>query len=114
MPYLWTKPQQISFFSQAKRLPVKDIPTVDPEPSIIFKKNIENELVNMHPNNKSATINEEPKKEKKKKQRLPGEKMLKKLVNHKDKDAEQKKLKSIVNSIKRHIGEQYDVDDLPF
>lgn len=114
MPYLWTKPKQQPFFSQAKRFQNKEMPTIDPDPIIINKKNIDNELVNYQPNKASATINEEPKKERKKKQRLPGEKMLKKLVNHKDNDAEKKKLKAIVSSIKRHIGEQYDVDDLPF
>jgi len=76
---------------------IKDSHNITPDPNIIMKmQNDEGKLVEVNPKK------EEPKMEKetKKKKRLPGERMLRKLVHHKDDDAEEQKLKRIVRVIK--------------
>jgi hypothetical protein len=113
MPY-WSKPTIHPFFSQAKRGPIKQAPTITPHPEIISKfmddkgnlqkNNVKHEQVGL------GSPFEKPKKEKKKP--IPGIRMLKKLVHHKDPDAAEKKLKRIVSAIKKHIDDEYDISDL--
>ena len=78
---------------------IKDNHNITPDPNIIMKmQNDEGKLVEVNPKKEEPKKEKEPKKKKKK--RLPGERMLRKLVNHKDDDAEEQKLKRIVRVIK--------------
>ena len=107
MPY-WKKPIQQPFFSQAKRGPIKQQSMITPHPQIITK--IMDDKGNLQSNKPqqggSDKIFEKPKKEKKKP--IPGIRLLKKLVHHKDPQATDKKLKRIDYAIKRHIDDEYD------
>ena len=77
---------------------IKDSHNITPDPNIIMKmQNDEGKLVEVNPKKEEQKMEKEPKKKKK---RLPGERMLRKLVNHKDDDAEEQKLKRIVRVIK--------------
>ena len=107
MPY-WKKQVAPPFFSQAKRGPIKQPSMITPHPEIITK--LMDDKGNLQSNKPqqggSNNIFEKPKKEKKKP--IPGIRLLKKLVHHKDPDADAKKLKRIVYAIKRHIDDEYD------
>ena len=110
MPY-WKKQAIHPFFSQAKRGAIKQAPTITPHPEIISKfmddkGNLQKNTVKHEQAGLGAPF-EKPKKEKKKP--IPGIRMLKKLVHHKDPDADEKKLKRIVSAIKKHIGDEYDI-----
>jgi hypothetical protein len=105
MPY-WKKQVAFPFFSQAKRGPIKQQSMVTAHPEIVVKSMDDKgnlRSTNQHGGN---NIQEKPKKEKKK--QIPGIRMLKKLVHHKDPDADAKKLKRIVSAIKKHIDDEYD------
>lgn len=102
---MYTKRQVVvPFFSQAKRLPPKQAPSIIPHPDIISKFQddkgnlIDNKKSNQSGNGPKA---DEPKKSKKK--NLPCEKLIKKLVGHKDPDADNKKMKRIVSAIEKYI-----------
>ena len=100
MPYLWTKPQQQSFFTKSVMGQFKEYPSINPHPEIIEKFMDGGKLINNNPKKDNKKEEEEPKKKKK---RLPGEKLLKKLTKHKDSDAEEKKLKRIIYAIKSNL-----------
>jgi thiamine monophosphate synthase len=112
MPY-WKKQVAQPFFSQPKRGNIKQAPTITPHPEIVtkFMDNKGNLQKTSNSNNAEqvglGSIFEKPKKEKKKP--IPGIRMLKKLVHHKDPEAGEKKLKRIVSAIKRHIDDEYDI-----
>jgi hypothetical protein len=111
MPY-WKKQVAQPFFSQAKRGPIKQAPTITPHPEIVTKfmdnkGNLQKSISNNVEQQGLGGVFEKPKKEKKKP--IPGIRMLKKLVHHKDPDAAEKKLKRIVSAIKRHIDDEYDI-----
>jgi hypothetical protein len=111
MPY-WKKPTIHPFFSQAKRGPIKQTPTITPHPEIVTKFMDNKGNLQKTTNNNAEQTGlgaqfEKPKKEKKKP--IPGIRMLKKLVHHKDPEADEKKLKRIVSAIKKHIGDEYDI-----
>ena len=113
MPYLWTRRQQPSFFSITKFQEPKQIPSINPHPDIIEKFMDGGSLINNNPKHKSKNdIPEE--KPKKKKKRLPGEKLLKKLAKHKDSDEDEKKFKRIIYAIKSNIDKVYKAEELPF
>jgi len=105
MPY-WKKQVAPPFFSQAKRGPIRQPAMITPHPEIITK--IMDNKGNLQSNKQHGgnDVFEKPKKEKKKP--IPGIRLLKKLVHHKDPQADDKKLKRIVYAIKRHIDDEYD------
>jgi hypothetical protein len=106
MPY-WKKPIQQPFFSQPWRGNVKQAPTITPHPEIITKiMDDRGNLQSNKPQQGGSNVFEKPKKEKKKP--IPGIRLLKKLVHHKDPGADEKKLKRIVYAIKKHIDDEYD------
>jgi len=106
MPYLWNKPPPQSFFSMAKMKPFKEYPSINPHPEIIEKFMEGGQLINNKP--KQHQKQQDETVPKKKKKRLPGEKLLKKLTKHKDSDAEEKKLKRIVSAIKSNLNKLED------
>lgn len=96
---LWNRQTPAPSLFRLKQDPPKSAPVITPDPAIVEKIMIDNKLVSTKPEKqKGEGKEEEPKKKKK---RLPGEKMLKKLVGHKDDDVEEKKLKRILAAIKR-------------
>ena len=106
MPY-WKKQVAMPFFSQPKRGPIKQPSMITPHPEIITKlMDDKGNLQSNKPQQGKGDIFEKPKKEKKKP--IPGIRLLKKLVHHKDPQADEKKLKRIVYAIKRHIDDEYD------
>jgi len=108
MPY-WKKHVAPPFFSQAKRGQPKQAVTITPHPEIITKiMDDRGVLQSNKPQQQGGSNNifEKPKKEKKKP--IPGYRMLKKLVHHKDPDADEKRLKKIVYAIKKHINNEYE------
>jgi len=103
----WKKQVAVPFFSQAKRGPIKQPSMITPHPEIITKiMDDKGNLQSNKPQQGGNNIFEKPKKEKKKP--IPGYRILKKLVHHKDPNADEKKLKKIVYAIKRHIDDEYD------
>lgn len=111
MPY-WKKQVPTPFFSQAKRGPIRQTPTITPHPEIVTKFMDNKGNLQSSKNNNIEQVGlggvfEKPKKEKKKP--IPGIRMLKKLVHHKDPEADEKKLKRIVSAIKKHIDNEYDI-----
>ena len=103
MPY-WKKPVIQPFFSQATRRPIKEAPSVFPHPEIISKIQDERgNLISNKPSGNQGGGSSEPEKKKKKKKNLPCEKLIKKLVNHKDPKANEKKLNRLVGALERYI-----------
>jgi len=104
----WKKQVAVPFFSQPKRGAIKQPSMITPHPQIITK--MMDDKGNLQSNKPqqggSNDVFEKPKKEKKKP--IPGIRLLKKLVHHKDPQADEKKLKRIVYAIKRHIDDEYD------
>ena len=103
---LWNIQTPAPSLFRLKQDPPKHAPVITPHPNIVEKiMNDDNKLVSTKP--KPQKGGEEEEKPKKKKKRLPGEKMLKKLVNHKDDDVEEKKLKRILYAIKKATENEY-------
>ena len=96
------------FFSQAKRLPPKQAPSIIPHPDIISK--FQDDKGNLIDNKKNAVQNGNgevvTEKKKNKKKNLPCEKLIKKLVGHKDPDADNKKMKRLVSAIEKYVNEE--------
>lgn len=114
MPY-WKKHPITPFFSQPKRGNVSQATMITPNPEIVTKFMDNKGNLQSTKNNNVEQVGlgqpfEKPKKEKKKP--IPGIRMLKKLVNHKDPEAGDKKLKRIVYAIKRHIEEDYNIGNI--
>lgn len=102
---LWTRHTPAPSLFRLKQDPPKIAPVITPHPNIVEKiMNDDNKLVSTKPEKQKGGEEEKPKKKKK---RLPGEKMLKKLVNHKDDDIEEKKLKRILYAIKKATENEY-------
>jgi hypothetical protein len=106
---MYTKKQiPFPFFSQARRLPIKQAPSIIPHPDIISK--FQDDKGNLIDNKKNAVQNGNGdivvEKKKKKKKNLPCEKLIKKLVGHKDPDADNKKMKKIVSAIERYVNDE--------
>lgn len=108
MPYLWNKPPPPSFFSMSKVGPIKQIPSVNPHPDIIDKFMQGGQLVETKAKPQQKEDDFIEKKPKKQKVVLPGQKLLKKLVKHKDTDHDEKKLKRILYTINSHINKESD------
>lgn len=97
---LFRTPYNVPVFRRSVIEPIKELPSITPDPQMIMKiTNDKNELIDMKKGSGQSTVKEE-KAPKAKKKRLPGERMLKKLVNHKDDDADEKKLKRIIRAIR--------------
>lgn len=114
MPY-WKKQTPTPFFSQAKRGIQKQAPTITPHPEIITKfmdgkGNLQNTKSSNVEQVGLAQYYEKPKKEKKKP--IPGIRLLKKLVKHKDEDVSEKKLKRIIGIMNRHIDDDFNIGNV--
>jgi hypothetical protein len=106
---MYTKKQiAFPFFSQAKRLPPKQAPSIIPHPDIISK--FQDDKGNLIDNKKNAVQNGNGdvvvEKKKNKKKKLPCEKLIKKLVGHKDPDEGDKKMRKIMNAIDKYVNDE--------
>lgn len=106
---MYTKKQvAFPFFSQAKRLPPKQAPSIIPHPDIISK--FQDDKGNLIDNKKNVVQNGNGEivveKKKNKKKNLPCEKLIKKLVGHKDPNEGDKKMKKIMNAIDKYVNDE--------
>lgn len=106
---MYTKKQiPFPFFSQAKRLPPKQAPSIIPHPDIISK--FQDDKGNLIDNKKNAVQNGNGDvvvdKKKKKKKNLPCEKLIKKLVGHKDPDENEKKMKRVLSAVEKYVQDE--------
>ena len=106
---MYTKKQvPFPFFSQARRLPLKQAPSIIPHPDIITK--FQDDKGNLIDNKKNAVQNGNGdvvvEKKKNKKKNLPCEKLIKKLVGHKDPNEGDKKIRKIMNAIDKYVNDE--------